>query len=203
MHGLNFQYHYIILFILLITVSFCSLASSQYKPESAATNSALSTETEYGNQFLLGVAVNIPLAEMRKEFETGEATAQVEYCSFLKDNWMLSFGGGYQTVNNIDSGKSLAIAKLYQRSRKLYRIYHPIYYGVGFEFSYLLPAKSQDFIPNPDENFKYEIGAGALNSILLRFSKTSLMSLNVNFWRGTGSRKIKSTEIALMIGRSI
>jgi hypothetical protein len=189
--------------ILLLMFNSQIIEASQIPENSMATNTELMNEVVYENQFQLGLAANIPYGEMSEFYEVGEITAQGEYSSFLKNNWMLGFGGGYQNLNHKITGKSLAIAKIFQRSRKLYRLYHPIYFAIGFEVSYLFPAKSQDFIPELEEDFESEIGAGLTNSFIFRFSTSSLMSFNFNIWRGTGSRKLKSVEVGLMFGKSI
>lgn len=192
---------FLALLLKITVILICSL--SFLRADAFGEDIELAKEGSYPNQFLLGLSANTPIDKSSEIFERGHASVQLEYSVFLQDQWMLGFGGGYQNLKIKESGKSLAIARVYQRSRKLYRIFHPAYYAVGFELSYLYPSKSQDLIPEISDDFSVEFGTGIVNSILFRFGTTSLFAINANLWRGTGSRKFQAVELGLVFGTSI
>lgn len=188
--------------IYFFIISILINANSGYSEEDQ-TSVELMKQRKYENQFHIGLSSNFPIDKTYDNYENGTLTLQLEYSSFLPENWMLGFGGGFQSLKNRETGKSLAIAKIYQRSRKLYRIYHPLYFGVGFELSYLFPASSQELIPELEAGFSTEFGAGFTNALIFRLSDSSMLTLNINVWRGTGSRKIQAVETGIMFGKAL
>ena len=125
-----------------------------------AENIELTPEAKYNNQFNIGLSSNIPLDKTSENFKSGQPGIQFEYNSFIKNYWMLGFGAGFQNLKSTGEEPSLVVMKLFQRTRKLFRIYHPFYYGVGFELSYILP--SIRYIPEIAEGYNPEVGVGLI-----------------------------------------
>lgn len=186
--------------IILISINF-----TIFGPANGSTDENVEMRgiSRHSNQILVGYSQSAPISKTSKNLKPGKATTQFEYVSFLPNNWVLTFGGGYQILRGLISNEPLAILRIYQKSQKVIRIYHPVYLSTGFEISYLMFEKGANNLPELRINRDSEIGLGITNSLLWRFSEASSLSIVTNLWGGTATGELKAAQLALMIGTSI
>lgn len=155
------------------------------------------------DQFLVGLTRSQPIDKSAERFSMGEFSSQIEFAIFLDESWLIGFGGGFQAFAEPDKGKDIPIARFFQRTRKFFRLYHPVYFATGFELSYIYPSKNQDLVPELSKEFGVEVGVGIVNSLALRLGRTSMLVLQGNVWRGTGSRKFMAYEFGLSYAHAL
>lgn len=148
------------------------------------------------NYLMLGSAKNIPIWDTRDTFNPGHQSLILGFSHFTANNWQAAITTQFKTLYpNYRSGK-LALFSITQVTKKIIRLYHPVYFGFGTKIHYLSPSKTSKFPLNPDDDYSLEFGIAATADLKYVLSNQSFLSNYMDIWKSTK----KSTFYALEFG---
>jgi hypothetical protein len=155
---------------------------------------------------------NFPFAASRERFAPGEPHPAFFYRHDMTGDsgqWLMGLGAQFKMMQpsaeetELRGASHAALWTLTHETYYVLRLDHPTYLLVGPKLLYLLPART-GVIPLARESaYETEVG-GAISLALARAaSKTWLMTMRADLWRGTRTTRFMGLEIAFGASRAI
>ena len=117
----------------------------------------------------------------------------------LHNEWLMGLSFTYRSFERIDNDKEFALAAFSHESLKIIRIYKSIFGLFGPKFSYLIPSQEMKFPVQRDDEYKLEIGVGAVFSLIFVVNNNWYLAARLERWRGTATNTFHGLEHGLSV----
>ncbi len=150
--------------------------------------------------FLSVLPLNEPYGQTKGLLKMEGQGFGVKYAHRLASEWIVGLGFKRKPVIARDDDRPLALIQFTTETRRIFRLYHPLYFLAGTEISFLTPAQKSTPPFTKDPKFATEI-AGSLNASLWWLSsRKGAVELQISRWKGTKSNRLQGLEVSLGYG---
>lgn len=115
---------------------------------------------------------------------------------------MVSVSTGFKTLHKFDQTETNYFS-VTQKSLRLFRIYHPAWFGIGAEGLYMVGAERPTLPYVRDKVVPPDFGVGVSASILYLVSPRLLVHADIARWRGTTTNKLHVIDVSLGINHTV
>lgn len=144
--------------------------------------------------FQLELVRQNPLQKAATFLKPGRPTLLYGYHYNLHNEWLMGLSFTFRSFTVMDTNKDFALASLNHEALRIIRIYQSVFGLVGPKISYLIPSQSMKVPIQRDENYKLEIGVGAVFSLIYVMNSNWYLAARTERWRGTATNTFHGFE---------
>ena len=185
----------------------CSMLMITSSPGRAAVENepnAPALINPFSSNYLYFAAVkNTPLQQTAETLQGGYLTYLIGYRHNINGDWIMGLNVSFKSLKRKDRDDQLSYLTLTHEALYVIRLSHPFYLFVGGKFMYLYPTHKNTLPLTPNTDFDLEIGTAAALAIARHIDPRTMVSIEVNRWRGTKTNHIHGTEVAIGINRAL
>ncbi len=146
---------------------------------------------------------NHAVGKTESEYTSGDSTIAIGYRYTLNERWHMGVTGNFKSLTRLNDSTELALLTIGQETLFSLRIFHPHYLLIGSKLLYLLPSKSNKLPAERLSNFDAEIGLALTAQYHILINPALFLTLQIDRWRGTKTRKLNGFESSLGIGFTV
>ncbi len=143
---------------------------------------------------------NEAIGPSQSELKTHLNSFGFAYQHRLGHPWLVSVGYRPQSFINRKAQRPVSLMTFFNSTQRMIRLYHPFYLLAGTEILYLIPAQKLNPPITKDADFATEIGVGLQTSLWYLISQNSVLSLDLQRWRGTKTDRLHGISVNLGLG---
>lgn len=141
-----------------------------------------------------------PVSTSDDLFESRNPIYGLKYAHRLDSQWIVGLRIQRKPLLKKKDDQPLSLLSFSNQTQALFRLYHPLYFLIGTEISYLFPARKSSPPPIKDIELSTEVGAGLNSSLWWFFSPRSVAEFNLVRWRGTKTNRLHGIEATFGLG---
>ena len=144
--------------------------------------------------FGAGLSKTTPTSFSEADYIAGLMGPNAYYRFFLHDSWAIGVAAGFKSLQRYDSSE-VSFFTWTQSSTKLFRLYHPVWLGVGVNSMYMVGVNKVEIPYERAQTLPPQTGIGLSASIYYLINKSIFIQTEVQRWRGTASNRLHAYEI--------
>ena len=189
-------------FFLWLYAAACLLASSQASAQDQLYDHAETLPTDYPDDFLFfQMTRDKPAQPNGDQLRAGRLSYGLSYSRHFGDYWIAGLGYRVKSFIRKDD-QALSIPTISNHTRRIFRIYHPLYALIGTEWSYMIPTSRISLPLVKDTDYSTEISVGLSTSLWFFVTPHFPLEFHVLRWRGTKTNRLHGWESSLSFGYS-
>lgn len=141
-----------------------------------------------------------PVSESADLFEAQNPIYGLKYSHRLDSQWVVGLRFQRKPYVKKANDQTFSLLSFTNQTQAIFRLYHPLYFLVGTEISYLYPAQKSSPPPIKDPDLSTEVGVGVNSSLWLLFGPRKVLEFNLVRWRGTKTNRLHGIETTLGLG---
>ncbi len=158
--------------------------------------------TDYPDDYIFAQMTRDKPAQPNKdELRAGRLSYGVSYSRHFGDYWIA--GMGYRVKSFIrKDDQALSLLTFSNHTRRIFRLYHPLYALIGTEWAYVIPTSRISLPLVKDPDYSTDISVGLSTSLWLFITPHFPLEFHVLRWRGTKTNRLHGWESTLSLGYS-
>ena len=181
-----------------------AISSYVYAAPGANDDSAASQINPFSPNYLyFGAVKNTPLVQTAQTRQGGYLTYLFGYRHNLEGDWIMGLNISFKSFKRCADGEEISYFTFTHEVLHIIRLYHPFYLLAGLKFLYLYPTLTDSFPLSRNADLDSEVGAAAALALARHIDPKTLVTIEVNRWRGTKTNHLHGTEVAFGINRSL